>query len=65
MPFSLKKNIQSPQALERPVEAEAEDQLALNPEKSTWQKVFPVMAAGSGLFSDGYLNNVCHNTHAV
>lgn len=26
--------------------------------KTTWQKLFPVMACGAGLFSDGYINNV-------
>jgi len=37
---------------------ERDDDLANTPQKSTLKKVFPVMAAGSGLFSDGYLNNV-------
>ncbi|KAI9736503.1 MAG: hypothetical protein M1818_006013 [Claussenomyces sp. TS43310] len=27
-------------------------------EKSTWERIWPVLACGSGLFSDGYLNNV-------
>jgi len=26
--------------------------------KTTWQRLFPVMACGAGLFSDGYINNV-------
>ncbi len=27
--------------------------------KPFWQKVFPVIAAGSGLFSEGYVTSVC------
>ena len=27
--------------------------------KSRWERLWPVIAAGSGLFSDGYLNGVC------
>lgn len=26
--------------------------------KSFWQRLWPVMACGAGLFSDGYINNV-------
>lgn len=26
--------------------------------KNRWDKMWPVMAAGAGLFSDGYINNV-------
>ena len=26
--------------------------------KSRWQRIWPAMACGSGLFSDGYINNV-------
>ena len=29
-----------------------------NPEKSTWQRLWPAMACGAGLFSDGYLQSV-------
>ena len=28
-------------------------------EKTWWQRRAPVIACGSGLFSDGYLNGVC------
>lgn len=28
--------------------------------KTKWQRAMPVIACGSGLFSDGYINNVCH-----
>ena len=31
-------------------------------EKSKWERLWPVIACGAGLFSDGYLNNVC-NVH--
>lgn len=27
--------------------------------KSLWKSILPVMACGAGLFSDGYINNVC------
>lgn len=27
-------------------------------EKSKWERLWPVIACGAGLFSDGYLNNV-------
>jgi hypothetical protein len=27
--------------------------------KSQWERIWPVMACGAGLFSDGYINNVC------
>jgi hypothetical protein len=30
-----------------------------NTQKNTWRKLMPVVACGAGLFSDGYLNNVC------
>jgi hypothetical protein len=26
--------------------------------KNRWEKIWPVMACGAGLFSDGYINNV-------
>lgn len=28
-------------------------------EKNRWERLWPVIACGAGLFSDGYLNNVC------
>lgn len=34
-----------------------DDPLAAIP-KSTWDRLWPVLACGSGLFSDGYINNV-------
>jgi MFS family permease len=33
--------------------------------KSTWQKLFPVMACGAGLFSDGYINNVIGSVSTI
>lgn len=30
--------------------------------KSFSQRLMPVMACGAGLFSDGYINNVCDST---
>lgn len=29
-----------------------------NAEKGKWERLWPVIACGAGLFSDGYLNNV-------
>lgn len=50
------------------MEKEAKDDYARDPEvheapldavpKSRWERSWPVIAAGSGLFSDGYLNGV-------
>lgn len=33
--------------------------------KSTWQRTWPVIACGAGLFSDGYINGVSgfHSSH--
>ena len=33
--------------------------------KSRWERLWPVMACGAGLFSDGYINNVMHSFHAA
>lgn len=30
-------------------------------EKGRWERLWPVIACGAGLFSDGYLNNVGHS----
>jgi hypothetical protein len=30
-------------------------------EKGRWERLWPVIACGAGLFSDGYLNNVRHS----
>lgn len=35
----------------------SDDPLANIP-KSRWERMWPVIACGSGLFSDGYINNV-------
>ncbi|OBT45912.1 hypothetical protein VE00_04207 [Pseudogymnoascus sp. WSF 3629] len=35
-----------------------EDLAAIVAEKTSWQKVFPILAAGSGLFSEGYVQSV-------
>jgi hypothetical protein len=32
--------------------------------KSRWERLWPVMACGAGLFSDGYINNV-NNPYAT
>ena len=29
-------------------------------EKGRWERMWPVIACGAGLFSDGYLNNVSY-----
>lgn len=29
------------------------------PEKTKWERLWPVFACGAGLYSDGYLNGVC------
>jgi hypothetical protein len=31
-----------------------------NTEKSRWERSWPTIACGAGLFSDGYLNGVCN-----
>lgn len=36
-----------------------ESQLEDIPQKSRWQRSWPTIACGAGLFSDGYLNGVC------
>lgn len=36
----------------------SQDQIELD-YKTYWQRLWPVMACGAGLFSDGYINNVC------
>lgn len=43
----------------RPTEVQA-DAALVHDGRTTWNKVWPIFAAGSGLFSDGYLNNVSH-----
>jgi hypothetical protein len=35
-----------------------EDPLATIP-KNKWQKIWPVLACGSGLFAEGYVQSVC------
>lgn len=32
-------------------------------EKGRWERLWPVIACGAGLFSDGYLNGVCTTKH--
>jgi hypothetical protein len=34
-------------------------------EKGRWERLWPVIACGAGLFSDGYLNNVRHSNAAT
>lgn len=42
------------------VAVEGHDDLAVVvAEKGLWSKVFPILAAGSGLFSEGYVQSVC------
>jgi hypothetical protein len=31
-----------------------------NTQKSRWERSWPTIACGAGLFSDGYLNGVCN-----
>ena len=31
--------------------------------KTRWERLWPVIACGAGLFSDGYLNGVSHGMH--
>lgn len=35
-----------------------EDLAVIVAEKTKWQKIFPILAAGSGLFSEGYVQSV-------
>lgn len=57
MGFNVKKmfNSDTPAAVDG--DAPVVDTLADN-DKSFWNKIWPVMACGAGLFSDGYINNV-------
>jgi hypothetical protein len=41
------------------VDSQNNDPLADIP-KTRWERLWPAMACGSGLFSDGYINNVCY-----
>lgn len=34
-------------------------------QKSRWDRLWPVMACGAGLFSDGYINNVNPNAPSL
>lgn len=43
---------------EKPVESEYELE---TPRRKGFDKFWPVITAGAGLFSDGYVNNVCIN----
>ncbi|DAA73406.1 TPA_exp: Uncharacterized protein A8136_4815 [Trichophyton benhamiae CBS 112371] len=36
-----------------------------NPEKSRWERSWPTIACGAGLFSDGYLNNVIGSVNTI
>lgn len=36
-----------------------EDLAVVVAEKTQWQKIWPILAAGSGLFSEGYVQSVC------
>jgi hypothetical protein len=43
-----------------PLQGEAEAQIPLDAlPKTRWERSWPVIACGAGLFSDGYLNGVC------
>jgi hypothetical protein len=45
---------------DRPVVAPDSDIVTVaNTDKSFYDRVWPVIACGAGLFSDGYLNGVC------
>jgi hypothetical protein len=50
---------QEKEAVAAPDMAAHEDPLAAIP-KGHWERLWPVLACGSGLFSDGYINNVSH-----
>lgn len=47
---SPESDAQGAQVTEQPVQEE---------KKPFWESLLPVMACGAGLFSDGYINNVC------
>lgn len=44
--------------IEPEVEAREEGLSLEQTTKSTWQRTWPVIACGAGLFSDGYINGV-------
>lgn len=44
-----------------PLQSEAEAQIPLDAlPKSRWERSWPVIACEAGLFSNGYLNGLCH-----
>ncbi|KAL1960327.1 hypothetical protein VTO42DRAFT_8287 [Malbranchea cinnamomea] len=61
MDSSTGKEIQPP---EKSIVAEAEMQLE-STGKSRWERSWPVIACGAGLFSDGYLNNIIGSVNTV
>ena len=36
-----------------------------NPQKSTWERIWPSLACGAGLFSDGYLQGQAPYLHSI
>lgn len=54
--YSKEKGLQEDRSVEaNPVEVAPLD----DPTKSRWERSWPTIACGAGLFSDGYLNGVC------
>lgn len=54
--YSKEKGLQQNQTVESgPVDVAP----LVDPTKSRWERSWPTIACGAGLFSDGYLNGVC------
>jgi len=55
--FGRKNETATTQAVDSGSDQQNVDPLAEIP-KPFWERLWPVLACGSGLFSDGYINNV-------
>lgn len=59
------------QAIEPQADSGSDEQYVQNVDpladipKNRWQRLWPVMACGAGLFSDGYINNVSDSTVSI
>lgn len=54
----MSEKLEAPDA-QHPAEVEAARRGSIaQTEKGRWERLWPVIACGAGLFSDGYLNNV-------
>jgi hypothetical protein len=57
--FGKKIEPQAASINDSPSTEDHDDPLATVP-KNKWEKIWPVLACGSGLFAEGYVQSVCH-----